>query len=662
MSASGGAQPAGLQWTMSYPAALTNVSVSAGPAATNAGKTISCGYGASSVTCLVWGMNATVIPDGPIALVTFQIATASISSNIAVVNDGGIAADFLGKALPTTTAAGTIALLPPPRISCAPTKGPSLLGQFYSAQCSATGGMPPYNWQVVSGALPPGISLTSQGTSALISGMPTVAGVYNYTISASDSSSPLIGKATLAYAVTIQSSTPGYSLIGSMPHLAAEENWTTTFTLVNTGGGFAQTQLSLLGDDGNSLSLPLALPQQPATQSPVTTPSVDWTLASNASLIVQTAGPTNAPVQVGSAQLKATGGMGGFAIFHLIPNAQEAVVPLETRNASSYLLAFDNTNSVVLGVALANIAAQPVEVAVIVRDDAGVQIGSGSIPLPANGHASFGLSDRFPVTANQRGTIEFATPLPGQISTLGIRSTPPGTLTTIPALTKLGGGGSMTHIALGNGWKTTFVLVNTGSSPAQAHLAFFDDNGSPLVLPLSFPQTGGSVSEMSSSLDRTLAAGATLLVDSTGPDETPVQIGSAQLTANGNIGGFEIFRYEPNGQEAVVPLENRNAGTYILAFDNSGGTATGVAVSCISPQAANVTVVIRDDNGAQIGTGVIPLAANGHLAFVLATQFPVTDGKRGTVEFLSPPGAKISALGLRTPPAHTFTTLPTLTR
>lgn len=647
---------------MSYPAALTNVSVSAGPAATNAGKTISCGYGASSVTCLVWGMNATVIPDGPIALVTFQIATASISSNIAVVNDGGIAADFLGKALPTTTAAGTIALLPPPRISCAPTKGPSLLGQFYSAQCSATGGMPPYNWQVVSGALPPGISLTSQGTSALISGMPTVAGVYNYTISASDSSSPLIGKATLAYAVTIQSSTPGYSLIGSMPHLAAEENWTTTFTLVNTGGGFAQTQLSLLGDDGNSLSLPLALPQQPATQSPVTTPSVDWTLASNASLIVQTAGPTNAPVQVGSAQLKATGGMGGFAIFHLIPNAQEAVVPLETRNASSYLLAFDNTNSVVLGVALANIAAQPVEVAVIVRDDAGVQIGSGSIPLPANGHASFGLSDRFPVTANQRGTIEFATPLPGQISTLGIRSTPPGTLTTIPALTKLGGGGSMTHIALGNGWKTTFVLVNTGSSPAQAHLAFFDDNGSPLVLPLSFPQTGGSVSEMSSSLDRTLAAGATLLVDSTGPDETPVQIGSAQLTANGNIGGFEIFRYEPNGQEAVVPLENRNAGTYILAFDNSGGTATGVAVSCISPQAANVTVVIRDDNGAQIGTGVIPLAANGHLAFVLATQFPVTDGKRGTVEFLSPPGAKISALGLRTPPAHTFTTLPTLTR
>ena len=35
--------------------------------------------------------------------------------------------------------------------------------------------------------------------------------------------------------------------------------------------------------------------------------------------------------------------MDGFAIFHQIVTTQEAVVPLETRNASSYLLAFDNT-------------------------------------------------------------------------------------------------------------------------------------------------------------------------------------------------------------------------------------------------------------------------------------------------------------------------------
>ena len=55
------------------------------------------------------------------------------------------------------------------------------------------------------------------------------------------------------------------------------------------------------------------------------------------------------PVLVGSAQLAATGAVDGFAIFHLIPGAQEAVVPMETRNANSYLLPFDNTGGVVLG-------------------------------------------------------------------------------------------------------------------------------------------------------------------------------------------------------------------------------------------------------------------------------------------------------------------------
>ena len=61
-----------------------------------------------------------------------------------------------------------------------------------------------------------------------------------------------------------------------------------------------------------------------------------------------------------------------------------------------------------------------------------------------------------------------------------------------------------------------------------------------------------------------------------------------------------IFRYNPNGQEAVVPLESRNANAYILAFDNTAGTATGVAINSVSSQAVKVPVVIRDDTGTQI--------------------------------------------------------------
>ena len=173
--------------------------------------------------------------------------------------------------------------------------------------------------------------------------------------------------------------------------------------------------------------------------------------------------------------MPATGNVDGFAIFHLIPSAQEAVVPLETRNASSYVLAFDNTNGVVLAVAIANVSAQPANVGIVIRDETGAVIGTPgtAFNLSADGHLAFVTSTTLPATANIRGTIEFDTPTGGQISVLGIRTTPLGnstTITTVPPLANVGiGGGSFAYVAEGgDGWQTTFVLVNTGTTPASA--------------------------------------------------------------------------------------------------------------------------------------------------------------------------------------------------
>ena len=381
------------------------------------------------------------------ATATFQISATSKSAGIAITNNTGSASDVAGNSLPIASTGAMINVIFPPAISCAPNSGPRLLNQSYSAQCSVTGGTPPYNWMVSSGALPAGLTLASQGASAQITGSPTVAGVYRYTISVVDSTSPVAGSATLAYAVTIQASASKLGLIGSLAPLVSNQDWTTTFTLVNTSAGDAQTEINLLSDDGNSLPLPLALPQQGASESLVVTPSFDWTLASNASLIVETDSSASVPLQSGSAQLAATGGVGGFAIFHLNPTAQEAVVPLETRNASSYLLPFDNTNGAALGVALANIGTPAANITTVVRDDSGAQIATGSLPVAGSGHSAFVLSSLFPATAGQRGTIEFDTPAGGQISALGVRTTPPGTLTSIPALANVAtGGGTFPHI------------------------------------------------------------------------------------------------------------------------------------------------------------------------------------------------------------------------
>jgi hypothetical protein len=353
-----------------------------------------------------------------------------------------------------------------------------------------------------------------------------------------------------------------------MPHIAAQENWTTTFTLVNImSGPPATTRLSMFGESGTPLQLPLVFPQRPSASGPLLAASLDRTFAPNASLVIATAGPSTPPVQIGSAQLSA-GEVDGFAIFHLIPGAQEAAAPFQYRNASFYLLPFDNTNGVVLGVALANISTQAANIPVVIRDDAGVQIATGSLTLAGSGHKSFVLSDQFPITTDKRGTIEFDTPASGPINALGIRTTPFGgstTLTFIPAVTLAGRNkGSMAHLAVGNGWKTTFVLVNAGSSVAQTQLKFFDDNGAPLVLPLAFPQSGGGTSAIASGVDRTLAAGAMLLIESIGAPADPLLTGSAQLAMDGDMDGFVIFRYQPNGQEAVVPLERRQAPDYLL--------------------------------------------------------------------------------------------------
>jgi hypothetical protein len=357
----------------------------------------------------------------------------------------------------------------------------------------------------------------------------------------------------------------------------------------------------------------------------------------------------------------------GFAIFHHIQTQQEAVVPLETRNASSYLLAFDNTDHAVLGVAIANLSGQDVNIPVVIRDDTGAIIGKAgaTILVRANYQTSFVLSDQtqgFPVTADKRGTIEFDTPAGARISVLGLRFTlPNNALTTIPALANVGtGGGSIAHLASGgDGWQTTFVLVNTGTSSASATLRFFaDQTGAPLALPLSFPQSIAVADTEAPSYTQTLAAGASLVIVSGGAAD--LLTGSAQLSSTGNVSGFVIFRH--NDQEAVVPLESRNANAYVIAFDNTNGN-TGIALNAVSAGPVNVPVIVRDDTGAQIATDTITLAANGHSAFTLGTgKYPATASIRGTIEFDRPAGAQIGALGIRIPATLTYTTLPALAK
>lgn len=80
----------------------------------------------------------------------------------------------------------------PPVVSCnSPAQGN--VGVVYTHTFTASGGAPPYTWSITVGSLPPGLTLNT--STGVVSGTPTTAGVYTFTITATDTT-PLSGNAS----------------------------------------------------------------------------------------------------------------------------------------------------------------------------------------------------------------------------------------------------------------------------------------------------------------------------------------------------------------------------------------------------------------------------------------------------------------------------------
>jgi hypothetical protein len=169
------------------------------------------------------------------------------------------------------------------------------------------------------------------------------------------------------------------------------------------------------------------------------------------------------------------------------------------------------------------------------------------------------------------------------------------------------------QIASGGAWKTSLTLMNLSSVQNPVRVAFRGDDGRSLILPLVVTQQGTPQAVSSSSVERTVQPGATLLIESEAPSSATV-VGWAEVISAGPVAGFAIFRQRgPDGRdsEGTAPVESGGTASLLLPFDNTAGFVTGVALVNGTGDAVIVTATIRDDNGAQIGLQAVALPCHG---------------------------------------------------
>src|SRR5262249_19193334 len=124
------------------------------------------------------------------------------------------------------------------------------------------------------------------------------------------------------------------------------------------------------------------------------------------------------------------------------------------------------------------------------------------------------------------------------------------------------------QVASGGGWKSTITLINVSATTVNAQVNFYADNGTPLTLPMSFPEFGSS-SMTNSSVSLTLTPNDSIVI-STGGGSGAVAVGWADVQSTGPLSGFSTYGTTlPGGAatETTVLLDTRTSNSLILPYD-----------------------------------------------------------------------------------------------
>src|SRR5208283_4157317 len=156
---------------------------------------------------------------------TLNTSTGAITGTPTTAGTYNFTAQVVDSQGNTATSSCSIVVSPALTLSC-PT-GMAQVGVAYSSALVASGGVAPYTFSIISGSLPPGLTLnTSTGA---ITGTPTTTGTYNFTAQVVDSKG---NTATASCSIVV--SMPMLTL--SCPTGTAQVGVAYSSALVATGG------------------------------------------------------------------------------------------------------------------------------------------------------------------------------------------------------------------------------------------------------------------------------------------------------------------------------------------------------------------------------------------------------------------------------------------
>jgi len=472
----------GVALTNALPAGVTTV---AGTAAN------SCG-GTATQTANSVSLNGGVIPAGGACTLTAQVTSVATGVYTNTINPGAVAtANGVTNLAP---ASATLTVNCPPSITINPASLPDgTLDSPYSQMLSATPGGANCNFQVISGALPTGLSLNA--ATGLISGSPTTLGAYNFTVRAT-----CFGACagTQAYTMTIVAgafcTTPTFTAptnfgVGTDPRSVAVGDFNLDgkpdLAVANFGSNNVSVRL------GNGTGGFGALTNFGVGTNPWSVAMGDFNLDGKPDLAVANFGSNNVSVRLGNG----AGGFGAVANFSMGTSPRSVAVGDFNLDGKPDLAVANGSNSVSVrlgngtggfgAVANFSVGTNPISVAVSdfnldgKPDLAVVNIGSANVSVRlGDGTGGFGAVANFSVGSS---------PIPVAVGDFNLDGK--------PDLAVANRGSNSVSVRLGNGTGGFGAVANfsMGSNPNSVAVGDFNLDGKPDLAVANFGSNNVSV-------------------------------------------------------------------------------------------------------------------------------------------------------------------------